>query len=260
MTDKHLRTIQIVLMIAGLSLLGIFVAAHVHQKLLSRAGLERFRQIEEQRIPVEEQRGPERAVRSLADKHFTYDFSLWSPKRIADYETSLTAKLSPPIGILRIAKAHLEVPVLDGVDDVSLNRGVGYIPGTAHPGERGNVGIAGHRDGFFRVLKDVGAGDKIELETLDRIDTYQIKEIVIVDKNDASVLRPSSLPILTLVTCYPFYFTGNAPRRYIVVASLVTSGVPPDTQRPMSSSSVLLEPAPRDPNPQSQKPTKETTP
>jgi sortase A len=253
MKDKHLRTIQIVLMIAGVSLLGIFVTAHIHRKLLSRATLERFKEAEEQRIP-------ERAVRSLAGKHFTFEFSLWSPQRIADYEKSLTANLPPPIGILRMAKAHLEVPVLDGVDDLSLNRGVGYIPGTAYPGERGNVGIAGHRDGFFRVLKDVGVGDKIELETLQRIDIYQIKDIVIVDKKDVSVLRPTSVPILTLVTCYPFYFTGSAPRRYIVVASLVTSGVPPDTQRPMSSGSVLLEPAPQDPNPQSQKPTKETTP
>jgi sortase A len=253
MKDKHLRTIQIVLMIVGVSLLGVFVTAHVHRTLLSRAALERFRQIEEKRTP-------ERAIRSLADKHFTFDFSLWSPQRIADYETSLTANLSPPIGILRIVKAHLEVPVLDGVDDVSLNRGVGYIPGTAHPGERGNVGIAGHRDGFFRVLKNVGVGDEIELETPERIDVYQIKDIVIVNKNDVSVLRPTSVPILTLVTCYPFYFTGSAPRRYIVVASLVTSGVPPDTQRPMSSGSVLLEPASRDPDPQSQKQTKETTP
>jgi sortase A len=252
MKNKHLRTIQIVLMIVGVSLLAIFVTAYIHRKVLSRAALESFRQ-------TEEQRPSEKEVRSFADKRFTFDFSLWSPKRIADYETSLTASLSPPIGILRIVKAHLEVPVLDGVDDVTLNRGVGYIPGTAHPGERGNVGIAGHRDGFFRILKDVGKGDEIELETLDKIDIYQIKDIVIVDKNDPSVLRPSSVPTLTLVTCYPFYFIGSAPKRYIVVASLVTSGASPDARRPTSSGPVVLEPAPQDPNLQSQKPTKERT-
>jgi sortase A len=252
MKDKHLRTIQMVLMIVGVSLLAIFVTAHIHRMLLSRAALEGFKEAEEQKLPKKE-------VRSLADKHFTFDFTLWSPQRIADYEKSLAANLSPPIGILRIVKPHLEVPVLDGVDHISLNRGVGYIPGTAYPGVRGNIGIAGHRDGFFRVLKDVGIGDVIELETLERIDIYQVKTVVIVDKNDVSVLRPTSVPILTLVTCYPFYFIGSAPKRYIVVASLITSGLPPDTHRPKSSTSVVLETAPQEPNRQSLKPTKERT-
>jgi sortase A len=241
-----------VLIIVGVSLLTIFVTAHVHRTVLSRAAIKRFKEVEEPRLP-------EKAVRSLADKRFTFDFSLWSPKRIKDYEKSLTASLSPPIGILRIVKAGLEVPVLDGIDDISLNRGVGYIPGTTYPGEIGNVGIAGHRDGFFRILKDAGIGDVIELETLERVDTYQVSDIVIVDKNDVSVLRPSSAPILTLVTCYPFYFIGSAPRRYIVVGSLVTSGVPPDTHRPRSSASVLSEPALQEPKLQSLKPTKERT-
>jgi sortase A len=253
MKDKHLRTIQIVLMIVGVSLLAIFVTAQIHRRVLSRAAMERFREVREQK-PTEKA-----GLRSLADKHFAFDFSLWSPQRVADYEKSLTANLSPPIGILRVMKAHLEVPVLNGIDDITLNRGVGYIPGTAYPGERGNVGIAGHRDGFFRILKDVGIGDAIELETLERIDIYQIKNIVIVDKSDVSVLRPTSDPTLTLVTCYPFYFIGSAPKRYIVVASLVTSGLPPDTHPTKNSGSVLLERAPPDRNPQSQKQTKERT-
>jgi sortase A len=232
-----------VLMMLGVSLLAIFVIAHAHRLVLSRAAVERFKDVEKQKLP-------EKHATSLADKHFTFDFSLWSRQRIADYEKSLTANLSPPLGILRIVKARLEVPVLEGVDDISLNRGVGSIPGTAPPGASGNVGIAGHRDGFFRVLKDVGIGDVIELETLERIDIYQVKDVVIVDENDVSVLRPTSGPTLTLVTCYPFYFIGNAPQRYIVVASLLTSSVSPDTQRPLSSSSVLLDPAaPRDPHP-----------
>jgi sortase A len=252
MKDKHLRTIQIVLMVVGVSLLAFFAAAHIHRRVLSRAALERFKEAEEQRLP-------EKSVRSLADKKFTFDFSLWSPQRIADYEKSLTADLSPPIGILRIMKMHLEVPVLDGIDDITLNRGLGYIPGTAYPGQSGNVGIAGHRDGFFRALKDIGIGDAIELETPERIDIYQVKDIVIVDKDDVSVLRPTSAPTLTLVTCYPFYFIGSAPKRYIVIASLVTSGLPPNTHRAKNTGSVLLEQAPRDPNLQSQNPTKERT-
>lgn len=250
MTHKYRRAIQIVLMITGISLLAIFVTAHIYRKLLSQIAVEQFRKVEAQRVP-------ERSAKSFAERHFTFDFDLWSPQRIADYEKSLTANLEPPIAILRIAKAHLEVPVLNGVDDLTLNRGVGYIPGTAYPGEPGNVGIAGHRDGFFRVLKNVETGDMVELETLDRIETYRINDIVIVDKKDSSVLRPSSIPILTLVTCYPFYFIGNAPKRYIVVASLITSGLPRDVNQTSNTSSALSEPAAPDKNPQSQKPTKE---
>jgi sortase A len=91
------------------------------------------------------------------------------------------------------------------------------------PGRQGNIGIAGHRDGFFRALKDVVAGDTIELESLGRTDSYRIDQAVIVDPNDTSVLRPRATPSLTLVTCYPFYFVGSAPKRYILRASIVSS-------------------------------------
>jgi sortase A len=91
------------------------------------------------------------------------------------------------------------------------------------PGEEGNIGIAGHRDGFFRVLKDVGQGDAIELQGPIRTDTYVVDRIVIVSTDDVSVLQRRSRPSLTLVTCYPFYFIGSAPRRYIIQASLSNS-------------------------------------
>jgi sortase A len=89
------------------------------------------------------------------------------------------------------------------------------------------VAIAGHRDGFFRGLKDVAVGDKIELVTLQTTDTYVIDNITIVDPSDVSVLRPRSRSSLTLITCYPFYFIGSAPQRYIVQASIVNA--PPTT-------------------------------
>jgi sortase A len=119
-----------------------------------------------------------------------------------------------------VPKLHLEVPLLDGSDELSLNRGVGHIAGTAYPGETGNIGIAGHRDGFFRRLKDIQVGDLIDLETISRRDSYQVERILIVDPNDVSVLQPGQTRGLTLVTCYPFYFVGSAPQRYIVQASL----------------------------------------
>jgi sortase A len=125
--------------------------------------------------------------------------------------------------VLRVPKIHLEAPVLDGTDDLTLNRGLGHIVNTAKPGEIGNLGIAGHRDGFFRGLKDLGVGDRLDLSLPNRTDTYVVDSVKIVDPRDVSVLEPTSEPSLTLVTCYPFYFVGSAPQRYIVHASIVRS-------------------------------------
>ena len=125
-----------------------------------------------------------------------------------------------PLAVLRISAINLEVPVLEGTDDLTLNRAVGHIEGTAAPGETGNVGIAGHRDGFFRGLKDIHLGDTFDLFTEKGNSRYVVDEIVIVSPDDVSVLAPRSKPALTLVTCYPFYFVGSAPLRYIVHATI----------------------------------------
>ena len=154
------------------------------------------------------------------------DFSLWSEKRIEGYKESLVEHIGPPLAILRVAKIHLEVPVLDGTDDLILNRGVGRIAGTARVGSSDNVGIAGHRDGFFRGLKDLAVGDTMDLVTPSSTETYVVDKIQIVDPKDVSVLRPAKVPSLTLVTCYPFYFIGSAPQRYIVHASISDSHQP----------------------------------
>ncbi len=247
MSSKHLRRIELSLLILGLLLIGVFVGAYIHRETQSRAALTRFEELKEGQA--------QQISRSFADRNFTHDFSLWSPQRVVGYQASLTKSLDSPLAILRIPKVKLEVPILNGTDEISLNRGVGYIPGMSRPAEGGNVGVAGHRDGFFRVLKDVVAGDIIEMETLDRVYLYKIDKIVIVDKKDNSILRQTSEPLLTLVTCYPFYFIGSAPKRYIVVASLVTSALPiPEPE----TSSARLEPASQTSNPQSHKPTKET--
>ena len=204
------------LLILGSMLMAIYVAAHVHSAILSRAELKRFRDSQaEQSLDA--------AVRVLPGTQSKLDVSLWSEKRIAAYEQSLAEYLDPPLAVLRISKVHLEVPVLDGTDDLTLNRGVGHIVGTDRPGEDGNIGIAGHRDGFFRVLKDVGPGDTIELVTPKRVVRYVVDQIVLVRPDDVSVLQPRSRPSITLVTCYPFYFVGSAPQRYIVQASVVGS-------------------------------------
>jgi len=148
------------------------------------------------------------------------DYSLWNPKRVQAYEASLSEHFDDPLALLRVDKIHLEVPIYEGTDERILNRGAGRIIGMAHIGEPGNVGIAGHRDGFFRGLKDVYVGDSVQIETTNGTQTYVVDWVKVVDKEDASVLAQESTPALTLVTCYPFYFVGSAPQRYIVHASL----------------------------------------
>ncbi|MEJ2084305.1 MAG: class D sortase [Acidobacteriota bacterium] len=158
------------------------------------------------------------------------DFSLWSEGRIQKYEQSLSADLGLPMAILRIPRIDLEVPVLEGTGDLVLDRAVGRIEGTSGPGDLGNFGIAGHRDGVFRRLKDLSIGDWIEVETLTGQRSYQIDKISIVAPTKVEVLEPTGTPVITLVTCYPFYFVGKAPQRYIVRASLKQPGSLPTAE------------------------------
>lgn len=146
------------------------------------------------------------------------DMSLWSVDRISAFRESLGLKFDPPLAVLRIPRCDLEVPVLRGANDASLNRGLGWIEGTTLPGKSGNVAIAGHRDGFFRILKDLSEGDVIELVTDDVAVEYVVASTEIIDPGNVSVLAATDHPVLTLVTCYPFYYVGPAPQRFIVKA------------------------------------------
>jgi sortase A len=165
--------------------------------------------------------------------------SLWSPTRVAFYKQSLLTWSTPPLAVLRIEKVSLRVPVFEGTSAPVLNRGAGWIVGTARPGETGNVGIAGHRDGFFRSLKDVTVGDRLEVALGDRTLAFAVDEIVIVQPEDVHVLSPRPRPSVTLVTCYPFYFVGHAPQRYIVHASILddAESVTANALRPAPSGS-----------------------
>ena len=151
------------------------------------------------------------------------DTSLWSPLRIRAWEESL-AKDAPVMAVLRIPKIKLEVPVLKGTDDWTLNRAVGHIEDTALPGTAGNMGIAGHRDSFFRGLKDLVVGDALDVALEGRTERYLVTNIWIVKPEDVWVIDPTPTPAITLVTCYPFYFVGSAPQRYIVRAIPESTG------------------------------------
>jgi sortase A len=151
--------------------------------------------------------------------------ALWDGQRIMAYKKTLHGSFAPPLAVLRMPALGIEAPVLEGTSDAAMNRGVGHIEGSALPGEVGNVGIAGHRDGFFRALKDVKVGEVVELERQTGAgiarDRYQVTQIAVVAPSDVSVIAPTSEATVTLVTCYPFYFVGTAPQRFVVQAKLI---------------------------------------
>lgn len=151
------------------------------------------------------------------------DTSLWSASRLDLYRSAAVAAPDPLAGMLIIRSLDLVVPLYADTSEVHLNRGVGLIEATALPGTAGNVGIAGHRDGYFRALKDIAAGAIIELRTRDRRYQYRVSDVHIVTRDDASLLRGTQAPTVTLVTCYPFYFVGSAPRRFVVRGTLIAA-------------------------------------
>jgi sortase A len=203
-------SLQRVLFAVGIGLLSFCAAAFIEGHVYSHMAVSRFQFQSSSREPI--------ATNGNSDA--SPDFSLWGQQRIRDYETSLSEHSDQPEAVLRINKIHLVAPVLNGTDDLTLNRGVGRIMGTARVGAGGNLGIAGHRDGFFRGLKDVDVGDAVQLETRRGAQIYIIDWIQIVTPNNVSVLKSTGVPSLTLVTCYPFYFIGSAPQRYVVHATL----------------------------------------
>jgi sortase A len=158
------------------------------------------------------------------------DMKQWSPGRVKAYQAALLQKAPPTLAILRIPRLELEVPVHDGTTDAVLDLAAGRIEGTALPGTPGNVGIAAHRDGFFRILGELKEGDALVLDTPVATEHYRVEWIRITTPDDVSVILPTPDPAVTLVGCFPFYHRGPAPKRYIVRA-VPAAGSPPVTGR-----------------------------
>lgn len=132
-------------------------------------------------------------------------------------------KLPPPaqgtrLGRIEITSLGVKAMIQEGIGGSVLQRGVGHITGTALLGQPGNIGLAAHRDTFFRPLRNIHKGDEITLVTLEGDSHYKVDQISIVEPQNSAVLRNTGENVLTLVTCYPFNFIGNAPKRYIVRA------------------------------------------
>ncbi|WP_312093932.1 class D sortase [Niallia sp.] len=125
------------------------------------------------------------------------------------------------IGAIIIPSKKKSIPVYEGTSAKILEKGAGHYRKSALPGENNNVVLSGHRDTYFRFLKDLAKNDSVILKTSEIDYEYKITKFSIVASNDTTILSPKSRPILTLTTCYPFSFIGNAPKRYIVTAELV---------------------------------------
>jgi sortase A len=211
--------------LGGLALLAIYFTVRFEGERQREAGIQAFHQSATSVGP--QQAAAERRVTLGSDglggrleaTVAAPDQALWTDKRIQEYEESLRIEADAPLAVMTIPKMNIQVPVYDGADDFNLNRGVARIEGTARVGDRGNLGIAGHRDSFFRGLKDIGIGDAIDLLTPAGTEAYAVSSIDIVDPEDVWVLQATKDKTITLVTCYPFYYVGHAPKRFIVKAT-----------------------------------------
>jgi len=155
-----------------------------------------------------------------------------SPSASSEPPTGADQPALPPppqdavLGRIEIGRLHLSAMVREGVDANTLSTSVGHVPSTALPGHLGNFALAAHRDTLFRALKDIKADDVITFQTENQTFTYKVHDTHIVKPTDVAVLRSDGHEALTLITCYPFYYVGSAPNRFIVRANLVSETEP----------------------------------
>lgn len=205
-----LRWLERAAWVAGIVLLAIYAGARASSEHARLDGI----------AAIEASPPTERREQTFSWTGEDPDTSTWSPARIALWRQSADAREKPE-AVLRVPSVGLSVPVFNGTAEINLNRGAGRIEGTAPIGARGNIGLAAHRDGYFRALKDVRIGDQLHLTTPREVLAYRIVNTSIVDPAAIEVLAPTTTPSVTLVTCYPFYFVGSAPQRFIVRAELI---------------------------------------
>lgn len=161
-------------------------------------GMYAFETVEARRFQAEQSAAFERAAKEQA-----------APSRVA---------AGGLVGMLDVPRLKLSTPVIEGDDDGTLDRAVGHLPDTPLPWENGNSAIAGHRDGLFRPLKDLKIGDEIRFRSTRDEFRYRVTKTSIVQPDDLSVLARRPQNSITLITCYPFYYVGSAPKRFIVFA------------------------------------------
>lgn len=219
-TRRRLRWAEFIFLVLGLLGVGTWGWFYAQSKVFQAYQSWRLDQLVKRR-PAE--------LRALVEKYLAeigIEGTKESPPPTVAPASPMIPSPSPPpplpvgslIGRIEIPRLALSTIVLEGDSSRILRKAAGHIPGTALPGAAGNVAIAAHRDTFFRALRNVHQGDLIALDTTTGVYRYKVDSTRIVDPNDVGVLKPLKHPSLTLVTCYPFYYVGSAPKRYIVQA------------------------------------------
>jgi sortase A len=222
--SRALRILERLLLWGGALALAVFALGLLHQRLGARIDRAAFaRDADPAVAPIRSAddaapaapRAALRAEPALPDV-LVPDTSSWDPERRRRWLESLLGDPAPRLALLEIPALDVAVAVLDGTDEWTLNRGVGRIPGTSLDG---NLGIAGHRDGFFRALERIEPGETLRMTLLDgTAREYEVEWKEVVRPHDVWVLDPTNERSVTLVTCYPFRYVGTAPKRFVVRA------------------------------------------
>jgi sortase A len=216
-TSKARRWIEALLLLAGLMAVGIWGWSYVR-----------------------------RAVYQTWENHVLDHRIKSQPPVTPQAEAPVPLRNGAVIGRLTIPRLHVRSVVREGAGQDTLEVALGHIPGTALPGQPGNAGIAGHRDTLFRSLRKIAKDDLIEFQTPTGSYSYQVESTDIVKPSDVTVLRASQHPEITLVTCYPFYYVGSAPDRFIVKARLLdtpSTSAPPPAATPSHDREAAVAPA-----------------
>lgn len=219
---RWLRTAEVAALGFGAALILLHAAARIAAETARAQGVDAFYAASGAPLARLEAEAAARDARLAAPKEPPVDQSSWSAQRVRAFEQA-RALGGVPSAVLAIPSLKLEVPVYGDTGELNLNRGAGHIEGTAPLGGAGNAGIAAHRDGFFRKLEHVELGADVFLSVGERDLRYRVSSIEIAMPTDVHVLASTPTPSITLVTCYPFYFLGAAPQRYVVRADAVDS-------------------------------------
>ena len=193
-----LRGAEYVFVILGVLALGVFAVTRLESRVYQK-----------------------RAARRFAGQTHVAAPMLKTPPETKRQKPRPAPKDGAIVGKLLIPRIGISVVIVEGTEDGDLKHAVGHIPGTALPGTDGNIGLAGHRDTFFRPLRLIRRNDALTLLTVGGMYRYRVVSTRIVGPDDVTVLYPDGRDVLTLVTCYPFYYIGSAPKRFIVQAERV---------------------------------------
>lgn len=211
-----LRSLEAILLVFGIAALGYYAYRSVEARQIQRAHIAAF--------------DAEREAHEVSGVNATESSARGAESGRTAGSSGADGGEASLIGVLEIPRLQIAAPVMSGDDEETLAVAVGHLPDTPRPWEPGNSALAAHRDGLFRPLQRVRAGDEILLKTRQGDFTYRVRETRVVEPTDLSVLAPTPSRTLTLITCYPFDYVGPAPMRFIVHADLVADSAASDGQ------------------------------